>query len=702
MMSHRPKCLAGLVVLAGLLLSALASAQWPTNVHDYLYVSNNDTLWECYPHTLPYPDNSTLAVFNFYGIAYQIIDQYGQLLFSQPQPVTPGDILQGNGVNMQVIDDDRGGALICWKKNPSQGPGNGAQRIDSLGNLLWGPIGKEILPWSANNVQYAVCIDGQGGFFVAGSTEGILPAPVLIRVNHFDAFGNPTWGDSGVVVCPTSYNKFYPKVTPDGHGGVWVTWEDERPPYNPYGATFMQRLNADGDPELSYNGEFICERAYFTELLPDGYGGLLVHTNAGGSPANTIYRYNPNGNLIWSREQFSWSAHAKMLPGEPGFYYLGYPKDQAIRAQKIDLEGNSYWPFFGSRRGVELINLGGAWAPQTWDDPEPDFAFKSPNFYSLAVFANYSTQRYSRRLIVQATDTSGSVLMGEDGSTIGWIFDENDIYFYHLNICPDNRQGATAVFTFTQGVDDICAKRVNLDGSIGGPVYVPPEVTLSLSPYGAPIQIPATGGSFDFNVSVANAEPGPQSVDIWTSCLQPDSSWLGPLMGPYSVVFPGNWTVSRDRTQEFYYAGSPGIYTYYGYAGNYPFEIWSADSFQFELLPGDNSPHILDLSNRGESFDTLMPGSEVPSTLTQAVSVQISPNPSNSTFQFKYVLPSPARVRMEIFDIAGRLISTLIDRKQNAGDYTVRFEGSALPSGIYLLRLEAGGEVAVGKIAIIK
>ena len=541
---------------------------------------------------------------------------------------------------------------------------------------------------------------------MAGSTEGILPAPVLIKINHFDAFGNPTWGDSGLVVCPTSYNKFYPKVAPDGHGGVWVTWEDERPPYSLYGATFMQRLNAEGDPELSYNGEFICERAapYSSVLLPDGSGGLLVHTNAGGAPYNTIYRYNPDGNLIWSREQLSWSSHAQMLPGEPGFYYLGYPEypeGQSIRAQKIDLDGNSYWPFFGSRLGVELVNLGGAWWPEIGSDPEPDFAFKFPNFYSLMVFDNERLwSREGRRLIVQAADTSGFVLMGEDGSTIGWILAENEINFYHLNICPDDRHGAAAVFTYAD--DDVYAKRVNLDGSIGGPVYIPPEVTLSLSPYGTPILIPASGGSFDFNVAVTNGEPDPLSVDIWTSCLQPDSSWLGPLMGPYSVAFPGNWTVSRDRTQQFYYAGPPGLYTYYGYAGDYPFAIWSADSFQFELLPGDDSPQILDLSNWGESFDTLTPGSGAQGVQTRDVSVQISPNPSNSSFQFKYVLPMPAKVRLQIYNIAGRLISTLTDRRQEAGDYSVRFDGSALPSGIYLLRLEAGGEVAVGKIAILK
>jgi hypothetical protein len=68
----------------------------------------------------------------------------------------------------------------------------------------------------------------------------------------------------------------------------------------------------------------------------------------------------------------------------------------------------------------------------------------------------------------------------------------------------------------------------------------------------------------------------------------------------------------------------------------------------------------------------------------------------------RYVLPGASPVTIELFNLLGQRVATLTQGFQSAGPHTAHYNHLSLPSGIYLLRLQAGGEVAVGKIAILK
>ncbi len=65
------------------------------------------------------------------------------------------------------------------------------------------------------------------------------------------------------------------------------------------------------------------------------------------------------------------------------------------------------------------------------------------------------------------------------------------------------------------------------------------------------------------------------------------------------------------------------------------------------------------------------------------------------------------RARLAIHDVQGRLVRMLVDEVQSAGHYEVEWEGldgrgKELATGIYLSRLEAGGEVRSRKLALVK
>jgi hypothetical protein len=69
------------------------------------------------------------------------------------------------------------------------------------------------------------------------------------------------------------------------------------------------------------------------------------------------------------------------------------------------------------------------------------------------------------------------------------------------------------------------------------------------------------------------------------------------------------------------------------------------------------------------------------------------PNPFNPSTEISFQLPTDGTVRLQVFDITGRVVATLVDGPMSAGTHQVRFEGANLPSGLYLYRIET----AVGR-----
>ncbi|MDP8238030.1 MAG: C25 family cysteine peptidase [Candidatus Hatepunaea meridiana] len=78
------------------------------------------------------------------------------------------------------------------------------------------------------------------------------------------------------------------------------------------------------------------------------------------------------------------------------------------------------------------------------------------------------------------------------------------------------------------------------------------------------------------------------------------------------------------------------------------------------------------------------------------------PNPFNSMTSIAFTLPEASLTKLRVFDITGRQIASLIEDRIEAGYHTIAFEAGALPSGIYLVKLESGGGEALIKVALIR
>lgn len=82
------------------------------------------------------------------------------------------------------------------------------------------------------------------------------------------------------------------------------------------------------------------------------------------------------------------------------------------------------------------------------------------------------------------------------------------------------------------------------------------------------------------------------------------------------------------------------------------------------------------------------------------------PNPLVSATAVAFSLPADGRVRIEVFDVGGRLLATIADEWMPDGPHSIQWDGSAaggrLPAGVYVLRLTAGGEVRAQRLVIAR
>ena len=82
--------------------------------------------------------------------------------------------------------------------------------------------------------------------------------------------------------------------------------------------------------------------------------------------------------------------------------------------------------------------------------------------------------------------------------------------------------------------------------------------------------------------------------------------------------------------------------------------------------------------------------------------IQNYPNPFNPSTTIEYELAASEHVRLEVFDAMGRRVKVLADGTHPAGRHSVRFDGSGLPSGLYIYRMQANGEAITKTMTLVR
>lgn len=78
------------------------------------------------------------------------------------------------------------------------------------------------------------------------------------------------------------------------------------------------------------------------------------------------------------------------------------------------------------------------------------------------------------------------------------------------------------------------------------------------------------------------------------------------------------------------------------------------------------------------------------------------PNPFNPSTEIRFSVPEAGRVTLTVHTVIGQQVATLVNGVVTAGNYSVRFSGDELASGLYFYRLQAGTTSAVRKMMLLK
>ena len=112
---------------------------------------------------------------------------------------------------------------------------------------------------------------------------------------------------------------------------------------------------------------------------------------------------------------------------------------------------------------------------------------------------------------------------------------------------------------------------------------------------------------------------------------------------------------------------------------------------------GNGSPYVIPVE-----FNISVSTPNPNSMPTEYALYQNYPNPFNAQTSIRFDLPQESRVKLVLFNVNGQVVATVIDGQYQAGRHSINYEAADLPSGMYLMKLEAGSYTSMKKMLLLK
>ena len=280
---------------------------------------------------------------------------------------------QGKGIRVTTADvanpsaaeDGNGGVIIAWDDSINGDRDIYAQKLDSLGNLLWTTNGVAVVVKPSKQKDVKVISDGAGGAIAVW--EDSLAGFWDIYAQRISSSGTKLWAANGVPVCTASLNQKNPRLVTDGANGAYIVWQDKRNgvDYDIY----AQHLNASGVSLWATDGIAICtsvDKQTNPKVVSDRLGGAIITwQDKRGGVSYDVYaqRVNSSGTTQWASNgtaiciadssQTSIDITSENISGailtwrdkRNGLFHDVY-------AQKVNLNGTVAWTV----NGIKLTN----------------------------------------------------------------------------------------------------------------------------------------------------------------------------------------------------------------------------------------------------------------------------------------------------------------------------------------------------------
>ena len=203
----------------------------------------------------------------------------------------------------------------------------------------------------------------------------------------------------------------------------------------------------------------------------------------------------------------------------------------------------------------------------------------------------------------------------------------------------------------------------------------------------------------------------PILTPVWTNTLDfmPPSSAVAAVK---QAETDGVWEVEWDGSDSGAGIREFGIFVQ---KDGGPFELWTVSSETSALFEGDPDSEY---GFFAMSIDRVgnVEGPKTEAEMSTAVSIEGPggglptvfalhgnyPNPFNPSTIIPFDLPEPAHVRLQVYDVLGRQVETILDKEMEAGRHALTFEASRLASGMYLIRIDAGTFSSTRQMTLVR
>jgi len=218
--------------------------------------------------------------------------------------------------------------------------------------------------------------------------------------------------------------------------------------------------------------------------------------------------------------------------------------------------------------------------------------------------------------------------------------------------------------------------------------------------------IPYNGGDLYYDAWIYNLADSAVWLDIWSYAYVPGVGQYGPIRRYNDVRVPRRYQVGRNDVREHVPGPAPeGEYTYVGYIGEFGDTIIDSSYFSFTKL-GSAKGSVAGWETFNHWFEesgkeALVLGKEV-IVPTHFALRQNYPNPFNATTVITYQLPTNSHVALEVYNLLGRRLATLVDERQEAGYRSVVWDASEVSSGLYFYKLTAGEFIETRRMMLVK
>lgn len=645
--------------------------------------------------------------------------------------------------HVQIVSDGADGAVIIWRDWRNGNSDIYAQRVSGSGVAQWTGNGVPVCMTAGQQMMPYAASDGAAGAIVA--YQDTRSGPYDIYAQRVNAVGAIQWGADGIEVCTKPDNQYLGQLTPDGAGGAVITWQDGR---TSDGDIYAQRVDDNGNIQWKSSGIVICTEvnSQAPQIASVNADTVIIAWRDRRMGNNDFYAQKIDGDGRVSSltptitaiedipgDQGGWARIRIEAPGNDSDEVPYYPTTiynvwrKIMSASPLTAKSESDAVFgtdtdmllrsirdSGRSEGIIITRVQASLfglPPGEWESIGTHPATQEPYYYLLVPTNNDSTGSGIpwETYVVTAHTIEPRLFFASDPDS-GYSID---------NLAPAQPQGFAGIQSLApQGLrlswlpnterdlDHYAVHRGNNES------FIPDEMnrigntadTVLLDTEWIPTDY------YFYKLAAVDVHDN-MGADV---LLRPEDIEVGTLLQSHAARYDGSavvvtWTlIETGEGMVFYILKAQGGSGDFRELVDPPIE---RENLTFHLRdteyePGETYRYRVEVED-DESRRILFETETISVPALPLTLYQNHPNPFNPSTTIRYYVPARTRVILEIYDIAGKRITRLVNSERNKGFHHVKWKGidesgNKVVSGVYIYRLQSGKDTVSKKLVLLR